>query len=65
MSSDRSDIEQARRESARKRQADFRIAAVDAYVRGTMSGPHDAEVITGCMSLGGHDFEFRAVIAAP
>jgi hypothetical protein len=41
------------------------IAAVDAYVRGTRSGPHDAVVTTGRMSIGGHDFEFRGVITAP
>ena len=40
-------------------------AAVDAYVRGARSGPHDAVVTTGRMSLGGHDFEFRGVITAP
>ena len=41
------------------------IASVDAYVRGTRSGPHDAVVTTGRMSLGGHDFDFRGVITAP
>ena len=41
------------------------IAAVDAYVRGTRSGPHDGVVTTGRMRLGGRDFEFRGVIAAP
>lgn len=41
------------------------IAAVDAYVRGTRSGTHDAVVTTGRMSLGGRDFEFRGIITAP
>lgn len=41
------------------------IASVDAYVRGTRSGPHDAVVTTGRMSLGGRDFAFRGVITAP
>lgn len=41
------------------------IAAVDAYVRGTRSGPHDAIVTTGRMTLGGLDIELRAVVTAP
>jgi hypothetical protein len=38
---------------------------VDAYVRGTRSGPHDAVVSTGRMTLGGRDLELRAVVTGP
>lgn len=38
---------------------------VDAYVRGTRSGPQDAVVSTGRMTLGGRDLELRAVITGP
>jgi hypothetical protein len=38
---------------------------VDAYVRGTRSGPQDAVVSTGRMTLGGRDLELRAVVTSP
>jgi hypothetical protein len=38
---------------------------VDAYVRGTRSGPRDAVVSTGRMTLGGRDLELRAVVTGP
>lgn len=41
------------------------IATVDAYVRGSRSGPHDAVITTGRMTLGGRDLQFRAVVTGP
>lgn len=38
---------------------------VDAYVRGARSGPQDAVVSTGRMTLGGRDLELRAVVTGP
>ena len=41
------------------------IASVDAYVRGTRSGPRDSTVSVDRMRLGGRTLQFQGVIAGP
>lgn len=41
------------------------VASVDAYVRGTRSGPQDTRVAVDRMRLGGRTLQFQGVIAGP
>ncbi|HEY0036743.1 MAG TPA: hypothetical protein VGB66_08655 [Longimicrobium sp.] len=50
--------------TARLQRADG-TASVDAYVRGTRSGPQDTRVSVDRMRLGGRTLQFQGVIAGP